>query len=246
MEEKFSIGRVAQLLNIPAATIRFWEKAGLLSISKGTNHYRVYESRDLAEIADVMFLRNCGVPVKKILHMRSNNLGQYQDSLCQMEQHMREWVEQGQRVCRQIQKQIACANEICRLRQTAFQQETVPFKRIVFFDYHEKEKLLRYSQDPSLYVRYLDTRDQATEVRCIVATKDEVAGDLCWERPKDSRFLTFLIRERVERNYQSDVWESLAVVQRQYHTGTLLAQFLLTAMEDGEPTDFLKGYIEVF
>lgn len=246
MEERFSIGKVAQLLDVPAATIRFWEERGLFSIKKAANHYRSYESRDLADIADIMFLRNCGVPVKKILHMRRNNLTQYQESLCQMEHHMKEQLRCCQQVCEQITKQQACANEILRLQQTAFQPEEVPFERIAYFDYHEKEKLLRYSQDPSLYVRYFDTRDMSTEARCIAMQPSDDDTDLCWKKSGDSRFLTFLIRERVEKNYESDVWASLTAVQKQYRTGTLLAQFLLTAVEDGEPTDFLKGYVEVF
>mgnify|MGYP000703633236 FL=1 len=32
----------------------------------------------------------------------------------------------------------------------------------------------------------------------------------------------------------------------QYRTGVLLAQYLLTATEEGQRIDYLKGYLEVF
>lgn len=74
----------------------------------------------------------------------------------------------------------------------------------------------------------------------------EASGpDLCWERSTGGTFLTFLIREQVDRDYHSDVWESVKEVQKRRRTGILLAQYLLTAVEQDERTDFLKGYIQV-
>jgi hypothetical protein len=46
-------------------------------------------------------------------------------------------------------------------------------------------------------------------------------------------------------SYRSDVWMSVKEVQKQHSTGILLAQYLLTAVEQGERTDFLKGYIQI-
>lgn len=95
-------------------------------------------------------------------------------------------------------------------------------------------------------VRYFDTGDMfGTETRCIVMPPEASGPDLCWERSTGGTFLTFLIREQVDRDYCSDVWESVKEVQKQYRTGILLAQYLLTAVERGERTDFLKGYIQV-
>ena len=49
----------------------------------------------------------------------------------------------------------------------------------------------------------------------------------------------------MDRDYRSDVWESVKEVQKRRRTGILLAQYLLTAVEQDERTDFLKGYIQV-
>lgn len=46
-------------------------------------------------------------------------------------------------------------------------------------------------------------------------------------------------------SYRSDVWMSVKEVQKQHSTGILLARYLLTAVEQGERTDFLKGYIQI-
>lgn len=246
MEDIFSIGEVSRLLEVPAATIRFWEQEGLISPQKGANRYRVYGPRELAEIADVVFLRSSGVPVKKILQLRRFDLEQYQNGLRQMEDRIQKHLETCQRICGQIQRQMANTHEILRLQQEPYRSEEVPFEKIARFAFHEREKLLRYSGDPTLYVRYFDTRDMSgTETRCIVMPPDASGPDLCWERSAGGTFLTFLIREQVDRDYRSDVWMSVKEVQKQYRTGILLAQYLLTAVERGERTDFLKGYIQV-
>ena len=245
MEDIFSIGEVSKLLDIPPATIRFWEQEGLISPPKGANRYRNYGPRELAEIADVVFLRNSGVPVKQILQMRGFDLEQYQDGLRQMEHHMRAHLESCQRICEQIQKQTCNTQEILRLQQDPYQPEEVPFEQIARFDFHEREKLLLYGSDPTVYVRYFDTRDMSSETRCIVMPPNMTGSDLLWTKQKGSTFLTFLIRERVDWDYRSDVLEALNEVQTQYHTGILLAQYLLTAVEQGERTDFLKGYIQI-
>ena len=67
-----------------------------------------------------------------------------------------------------------------------------------------------------------------------------------WEKSSDSRFVTFLIREKVDQNYESDVTQTLAYLQRRYHTGHLLARYLLSAEEDGVRMDYLKAYLEIW
>ena len=246
MEETFSIGKVAELLDIPTATIRFWEDAGLFSIKKEKNHYRSYTRRDLVQIADVIFLRNSGVPVKQISHLARCSAERYQQELQQIELHLDEKRKQYEQMYLRNKKLLARIQEVLRLRRKFGQYEDVPFQKIVPFDYQEKEKLLQYSNDPSLYVRYFDTGDMSTETRCIIAPPEYSGSDVCWQKEERSTFFTFLIREQVENGYQSDVLESLSRIQKDQRTGILLAQYLFTAEEeDGQLTDFLKGYVEI-
>lgn len=245
MEETFSIGKVAELLDIPAATIRFWEDAGLFSVKKKKNHYRAYTPRDLVQIADILFFRKSGVPVKQISHLNRCSAEHYRQELQQLELHLDEKRKQYERMYRRTKQQMARIQEVLRLQHAFGQPEEVPFQRIVSFDYREKEKLLQYSSDPSMYVRYFDTRDMSSETRCIIAPPDYSGPDLYWKKKDDSKFLTFLIREQVEHDYRSDVMEALSAVQKRHHTGVLLAQYLFTAEEEGKLTDFLKGYVEI-
>ena len=78
------------------------------------------------------FLRSTGVPVKRILQMRSFDLEQYQDGLNQLEDYMRSHLETCQRICGQIQRQMANTHEILRLQQEPYRSEEVPFEKDVY------------------------------------------------------------------------------------------------------------------
>ena len=107
----------------------------------------------------------------------------------------------------------------------------------------------RYIHEPALYVRYFDTRDLSTETRGIAA--DPAApGQTLWAagtRPARPGWDTvaFPIREKPDRDYVTDLPDSLETLRARWHTGVLLAQYVFTAYENGERTDFYKGYLEV-
>lgn len=57
--------------------------------------------------------------------------------------------------------------------------------------------------------------------------------------------MAFPIREKPDRDYVTDLPDSLEMLRARWHTGVLLAQYVFTAYENGERTDFYKGYLEV-
>lgn len=245
MNDLFTIGEVAELLNVPTATLRFWEEKGLFSVSKGANRYRRYTVRDLLQIADVIFFRNLGVPVSQVRQMEDCTLEQYTQRMEEMQIRLGETIRESRRMYRRTQAQLQRVAEVRRLSRCGISQEDVPFDAVAPFDYRERDKLIRYTQEPALYVRYFDTRDMSTEARGIIALPEYDIGSLLWKKRPGAKFLTFLIREKVDQDYESDVNQSLAKIQSEHETGHLLAQYLLTAEESGERIDYLKAYLEV-
>ena len=245
MEKMFSIGELSRLLGIPAATLRFWESQGLFSVSKGDNRYRRYSLQDVIRVADIMFYRGLGVSIKEIRQTQTRTLAEHRQSLHQLQQELSRALAAYEAMCQRTLRQQRMLTQVEQLLQARDQEEPVPFDAVAPFDYHEGDKLLQYTQDPSCYVRFFDTQDMSSERRGIITTK-ESGQPLLWEKPPKSRFVTFLIREKVDRDYESDVGYHLMRLSAQYRTGVLLAQYLLTATEDGQRTDYLKGYLEVF
>ena len=245
MEDMFSISDIAQLLNVPAATLRFWEEKGLFSVSKGKNRYRRYTVHNLMEIADVIFFRNLGVPVSQVGAMGACTLeeydGQLQDILAQLEEKIRDYSQMHRRVKNQVRQ----LEEVRRLMERGCLIEEVPFQAVFPFRYQEQDKLRLYTQDPSRYVRYFDPQNMYHDVRGIILPPELDGGPPLWQKDPASRFLTFLIREMPDRGYESDVMQTLSQIQKRYVTGHMLAQYLCSAIENGERTDYLKTYLEI-
>lgn len=245
MKEQFNIGEISRLLHIPTATLRFWEDSGLFSIEKQANHYRTYNTRDIIQIADVMFYRTLGIPVSQVREMELGSRTEYAGHLKTMQSHIEDELEKYQKMKEKVERQLSHVAEVERLTQVPYIPEDIPFDTVISFDYLEADKLMGYIDDPSRYVRYIDTHNMSTETRGIIADPTAEHTTLLWKKKANTAFLTFLIREKVNKDYESDLEQSLSKIRLHYHTGCLLAQYFMTAMEDGEVVDYLKAYLEV-
>jgi len=67
MSTSFSIGQLASAAQTPAATIRYYEKIGLLTAPVRTGgNYRKYDSTDLSRLAFVRRAREIGFTVEQV------------------------------------------------------------------------------------------------------------------------------------------------------------------------------------
>lgn len=137
--------------------------------------------------------------------------------------------------------------EIHTLRKRDYSWETVPFQSIVRFSYSDREKLIEYTRNPSLYVRCIDTEDLSHEIRGIICREPGSQDEILWQakRPQTSRFASFLIEEYPEEGYSNNIPEKLEPIRKQAETGILLANFLMSEVKDGRKVDYLKGYVEI-
>lgn len=61
-----TIKEMENILDIPRATIRFYEKEGLISPQREENGYRDYSEADLEKVKKIVILRKIGLPVNDI------------------------------------------------------------------------------------------------------------------------------------------------------------------------------------
>lgn len=63
----YTINQVAELFDLPAHTLRYYDKEGLLPfISRDKNGNRLFSDRDLNWVALICCLKNTGMPIKEI------------------------------------------------------------------------------------------------------------------------------------------------------------------------------------
>ncbi|MEG1895558.1 MAG: MerR family transcriptional regulator, partial [Oscillospiraceae bacterium] len=135
MKKFFTIGEIAQLLNVSAPTLRFWETKGLLSVSKSANLYRQYTFQDLVHIADVIFYRNLGIPIKKMKYFEEFNLEQYNQALDEEKSALLEQIQLYNTMYNGILTKKRHIHDVSTLKNVDFIYGEIPFENVVRFDY---------------------------------------------------------------------------------------------------------------
>lgn len=68
MTTDFSIGQLAQLFDIPVATLRYYDEIGLLTPARVNphSHYRYYGTPQFERLSTIKYLRALGLPLATI------------------------------------------------------------------------------------------------------------------------------------------------------------------------------------
>lgn len=67
MQEKYSIGEVAKMLDISTRTLRFYDEKDLVKPAYiEENGYRFYEKEQIKQIELILFLKDIGFSLKQI------------------------------------------------------------------------------------------------------------------------------------------------------------------------------------
>ncbi len=61
-----TIKELEQILEVPRATVRYYEKEGLINPERGSNGYRDYSSEDLERLKKIIIFRKIGISVNDI------------------------------------------------------------------------------------------------------------------------------------------------------------------------------------
>ena len=98
------IKELEALTGIPRATIRFYEKEGLLSPEREDNGYREYSEEDKDKLMKIKLLRLLSIPVESVRELEAGKL----DLTAYMETHVHDLqltendIRNAERVCREI------------------------------------------------------------------------------------------------------------------------------------------------
>ena len=68
------INEAETILGVPKATIRFYEKEGLLSPKRNSNSYREYSDADIERLKKIIVFRKIGMPVEHIKMVLNSEL----------------------------------------------------------------------------------------------------------------------------------------------------------------------------
>lgn len=167
------INEVEKMLDIPKATIRFYEKEGLLTPQRNMNAYREYSEADVALLKKIVVLRKIGVPVADIKQLMNNTMS-LQDALshnmASLQEQMKE-LEGALKLCSLIQKNkeslgsfneeyywnVVCAEEEVGNKFYAIVNDVIDFEKKVIgdeFGLLDEEGKMKFSLGKSIIIAF--------------------------------------------------------------------------------------------
>ena len=153
-KEGYSIGEVADLLQVATSKLRHWEAMDLFSVEKQPNHYRCYDMADVVNIAEVLTYRELGFPISRIEEMRRADVADYEQLLHISRAELHKKLEEYRSILKRMDRQRAAVRDLKKLDAGWPRAEAVPFERVVKFDYSDAVNIRRYIHEPALYVRH--------------------------------------------------------------------------------------------
>ena len=226
----------------------FLGKENLFHVSKKSNHYRTYTNTDLIDIADILYYRNLGVPVKDIRAFSSLELSEYDQFLENQERELNKKIEEYQQMLLRSQSLKRNYYRLLRLLVNPFILETPDFHHVISWDFREKERIRQYVSDPSYYVWCKDTNSEISGRKGLIVSENSSysRSDLIWENRPGSRYISFPVKAMIENDYSGlEAPKIVAEVQRHTTTGYLITRHLLNCKINGENVEYLQAYLEI-
>lgn len=142
MEYKWTIGEMAKLFDVSTDTLRYYEKAGLLSSGRHRdNGYRYYSYDDLVVLLDILLFRNLEVAVKDIRSMVTTmDIGDIKQILIQNERLVEEKIEALIKQ-RTLLTQMTAQYEQCEQQLGKFSIVPAPTFKCKFWSAQEEDLL---------------------------------------------------------------------------------------------------------
>lgn len=162
MEKLATINEVSQALGIPASTLRYWDKQGLLRFERNhENNYRQFSFQTMLDICDIMLLRDLEVPLNTLKKREEMTLEALSDLFANMKDNLAQTILHLQSV---IEKITIREQTLAKLVQLKQQKPTIKKHQLApihSFDFTDAKLIKMYLEDPtrSADILYMDGKD---------------------------------------------------------------------------------------
>lgn len=240
----FTIDYVSKLLDIPKSTLRFWEEKNLIKIKRDDNGYRVYSTRDIINIADIMSYKDLGIRISDIQDLSSNSLINQEKFINESLIETQKQINNYYKILDNLNNKKKQLQKLSILQKNEYTTENIQFDTVVEFNIHDDDLIKLYSQNTSLYIRYYNSTDMDIEKRGIIVNSSNEKNNVLWTNNKE-KFIVFMVKEIVNAGYKSNLPDKLKKINTNLDTGIILLEYLTTALDNDDIVDYYKAYLEI-
>lgn len=251
--KSYSIREISRLLNIPKATIRYWDSQGLVTPERNEeNDYREYTLALAMELGNISFYRSVDIPVKELKQMLNSDLSVQEEILEEAEMRLFQKEEELKRQAARIRMQRQALKEVRRLQKSEGQilEGVSPvFAKAAAFSHLREEHWQRIILRPWTFVLVFEEGEDSPFRYGIGYGPEEVPlkeDEIIWEA-REIGYVEGLLTADNRDESRNDLEQK----REQYYragiaTGGVLAQYLTSGVKGREELwDYYRMWLEV-
>lgn len=145
LPEVLRFSDVAKMLEIPASTLRYWDKEGLVRFERRLNNdYRQVSRNTLMTLLDVLDYRNMGISIEQIKQTPHMQLADLQALLAESEQALRENMRRMEETLAKIRIKTQALQQAQRLADAAPERISLQLPAIYAADLNNAAEIKHY------------------------------------------------------------------------------------------------------
>lgn len=245
MKKTFHIGELSKLLGIPKSTLRYWEKAGLITSPRNTeNNYRKYYPSTIYTISDLAHYRCLRMSLQDMRKLPQLSPHELADSLIELDHNLDRQLEELYTAKEYIQRKVQYIGEYKRLCQNEYQPEDPDYNKIYTFSIDDTDAWSEYIKDQYQSILLYHTEDDRIETGLAVPTSENPPP--IWEKDRNAFYVSFVLKVGYSNPSKDDFKPHLDNLQsRGFKITNILARYLFSACDD-KYYDYYKAFAEVY
>lgn len=247
MKDYYNIKEVAELLQIPASTLRYWDEEGLIHTERDLdNNYRKFLLSTVIELSTISFYRNLGISIKELKHIFTSDLGVQKSLLEKEEQKIKQQIQDMYRQQKRIAKQKHLLQEVEQLKSWNICEGMPEYSEVEAFEWENPRQWEYLTKEPERFMLVLEGAALDNMQYGVGLNHREERGGrrILWKRESGKKYLESLLVVNCGNEKNNNMADILQEVKKLgYQPKSASAQYISSGWEENA-IDYYRLWIE--
>ena len=250
MDNGLTIKEIAELFQIPASTLRFWERKGLITPDRNNSSgYREYSPQLIEELCDIITYRSLNLSIKELKALLNIKLTDLEDVFFDSEVKIDNQIKDLLKVRKEIKQKRLIFEQFKKLKNSKYTLSNPGISKIVPFSGYDNASMQLYMTGHYDYFLVADASNPCSARDGLSVEADFPSGETLWENvdPKE-KFIECLVTTESNEPEKSDLPRHLSSIKRLGHCPSLiLAKYLFNGIGDDNSNrqDYYHTWIKI-
>lgn len=248
-QKRYSIKEISALLDLPKATIRYWDQEGLIAPPRNAlNGYREFSLAEAMDLSNISFYRSIDIPMKELRQMLHSPIEMQKELLQAAGRRLLVKQRQLEQQSERIQMQLQALSELQRLKEHPFEASEPVFLYVTSFCQSKEAHWKRLIEKPgSFALVFAEGEDFDYQYGIGYEAGEELPADenLLWQSKKGDFVEDLLIADNRDERKNNLSYRRRLLQEQGRKSKTVIAQYLTSGTgERGELLDYYRMWME--